>query len=138
MSLLSVERDTEILIDNQLRNLGWRNDPKSAERNVYQQRVKTESQRKKLHGMRPDYILYPSNSSTPLAVIEAKRQGRNIHEALRQGTEYAVRLDAPIVFATDGVFTKTIHTKVGRPLMLNGDELDELIRETLARISQTP
>ena len=132
MSLLSVERDTEILIDNQLHNLGWRNNPQSPGRNVYQQRVKTQAQRKKLQGMKPDYILYPSNSSTPLAVIEAKRQGRNIHEALRQGAEYATRLDAPIVFATDGVFTKTIHAKVGKPLMLNGEELDELIREALA------
>ena len=132
MSLLSVERDTEILIDNQLRNLGWHNDPQSPARNVYQQRVKTQAQRKKLHGMKPDYILYSSTSSTPLAVIEAKRQGRNIHDALRQGTEYAVRLDAPIVFATDGVFTKTIHAKVGKPLMLNGEELDELIREAMA------
>ena len=132
MPLLSVERDTEILIDNQLRNLGWHNDPRSPGRNVYQQRVKTQAQRKKLQGMKPDYVLYPSNSSTPLAVIEAKRQGRNVHEALRQGTEYAMRLDAPIVFATDGVFTKTIHTKVGHPLMLNGEDLDELIREALA------
>ena len=132
MSLLSVERDTEILIDNQLRNLGWSNDPRSPSRNVFQQRVKTKAQRQRLQGLKPDYILYPSNSSTPLAVIEAKRQGCNVHEALRQGTEYAARLDAPIVFATDGVFTKTVHTKVGKPLMLNGEELDELIREVLA------
>ncbi len=130
--MLSVERDTEILIDNQLRNLGWHNDPKSPDRNVFQQRVKTQAQRKKLQGLKPDYILYTSNSSTPIAVIEAKRQGRNIHEALRQGSEYAHRLDASIVFATDGVFTKTIHAKVGKPLMLNGEELDELIREALA------
>ena len=42
MPLLSVERDTEILIDNQLRNLGWQNDPHLPGRNVYQQRVKTQ------------------------------------------------------------------------------------------------
>jgi type I restriction enzyme M protein len=36
------------------------------------------------------------------------------------------------VFATDGVFTKTLHAKFGKPLMLNGEEVDELIRETLA------
>ena len=132
MPLLSVERDTEILIDNQLRNLGWQNDPHLPSRNVYQQRVKTQAQRAKLQGRRPDYILYHSNSSSPLAVIEAKRQGRNIHDALSQGVEYADRLDAPLVFATDGVFTKTIHTKVGKPLLLNGEELDELIREALA------
>ena len=132
MALLSVERDTEILIDNQLRNLGWNNDPQSSGRNVYQQRTKTERQRKLLQGLRPDYVLYPSNSDSPLAVIEAKRQGRSIHDALRQGVEYAARLDAPIVFATDGVFTKTIHAKIGKPLMLNGDDLDELVREALA------
>ena len=126
------ERDTEILIDNQLRNLGWENEPQSANRNVYQQRVKTQEQRQQLQGLKPDYVLYPSNSSAPLAVIEAKRKGRNIHDALRQGTEYANLLGAPLVFATDGVFTKTIHARVHKPLILNGEELDELIREALA------
>ncbi len=132
MPMLNVERDTEILIDNQLRNLGWRNDPHATNRNVYQQRVKTTEQRKQLQGGKPDYILYPSNSSSPLAIIEAKRQGRNIHDALIQGIGYADKLDAPIVFATDGVFTKTAHTKLGKPLILNGEEVDELIREQLA------
>ncbi len=132
MAQLAVERDTEILIDNQLKNLGWNNNPRSATRNVYQQRVKTEEQKKRLQGKRPDYILYPSNSNDPLAIIEAKRPGQNIHEALRQGAWYAERLEAPIVFATDGVFTKTVHIKINKPLMLNGEEVDELIREVLA------
>jgi len=132
MSLLSVERDTEILIDNQLKNLGWNNNPRAADRNVYQQRVKTDSQKRKLQGKRPDYILYPSRSDEPIAVIEAKRQGQNIHDALRQGISYAEQLGAPIVFATDGVFTKTVHVKSNKPLVLNGEEIDELIRETLA------
>lgn len=132
MSSLSVERDTEILIDNQLKNLGWNNNPRAADRNVFQQRVKTDAQKRQLHGKRPDYILYRSQSDEPLAVIEAKRQGQNIHDALRQGANYAEQLGAPIVFATDGVFTKTIHVKANRPLILNGEEIDELIRETLA------
>ncbi|MGP8173680.1 MAG: N-6 DNA methylase [Terracidiphilus sp.] len=132
MSLLNVERDTEVLIDNQLNNLGWHRDPHSALRNVFQQRVKTEEQRHMLQGKIPDYVLYPTNSNTPLAVIEAKRRGRNIYDALIQGVGYAEKLDAPIVFATDGVFTKTIHTKFAKPLMVNGEELDELIREALA------
>jgi type I restriction enzyme M protein len=132
MSLLNVERDTEILIDNQLNNLGWHRDPHSALRNVFQQRVKTDEQRRKLLGTIPDYVLYPTNSNTPLAVIEAKRKGRNIYDALVQGVGYAEKLGAPIVFATDGVFTKTIHTQFAKPLMLNGEELDELVREALA------
>ena len=132
MPSLVVERDTEVLIDNQLRNLGWNNDPHSKERNVYLQRVKTEEQRKKLEGRRPDYTLYPSKSDTPIAVIEAKKPGQNIHDAMNQGIWYAQRLDAPLVFATDGIFTKTMHVKVNKPLKLNGEEIDELIREVLA------
>ncbi|MCO6494486.1 MAG: N-6 DNA methylase [Bacteroidetes bacterium] len=130
--ILTIERDTEILIDNQLRNLGWNNDPKSKDRNVYQQRVKTESQKEKLQGKRPDYVLYKSGSNEPIAVIEAKKPGQNIQEAIKQGLDYASRIDAPVVFATDGVFTKSVHAKYNRPLLLNGDELDELVRETLA------
>lgn len=138
MTTLTVERDTEILIDTQLSNLGWNNNPRSKDRNVYLQRVRTEEQRARLEGRRPDYTLYQSHSDQPLAVIEAKKPGQNIHEAINQGLWYASRLDAPLVFATDGVFTKTLHTKLQRPLKLNGEELDELIRETLAlRFLQT-
>lgn len=129
---LTIERDTEILIDNQLRNLGWNNDPHSKDRNVFQQRVKTESQKDKLQGKRPDYVLYKTGSNEPLAIIEAKKPGQNIQEAIKQGLDYANRIGAPIVFATDGVFTKSVHAKFNRPLLLNGDELDELVRETLA------
>src|SRR5438128_1448271 len=118
--MLRVERDTEILIDTQLKNLGWNNDPFSQKRNVFQQRVKTEEQKQKLLGKRPDYTLYPSNSYDPLAIIEAKKPGQNIYDAIKQGMWYAERLNAPLVFATDGVFTKTVHTKFNKPLTLNG------------------
>jgi type I restriction enzyme M protein len=130
----AVERDTELMIDNQLRNLGWTCDPKASARNVYQQRPKTQAQHRRLGGKRPDYILYRSGSTEPIGVIEAKRQGWNIHQALEQGAQYADILDAPLVFATDGVFTKTLHLKARRPLLLNGEEVDELIREPLAWI----
>ena len=132
MTTLTVERDTEILIDNQLRNLGWDNDPRSKDRNVYLQRVRTREQRARLEGRRPDYTLYQSHSDQPIAVIEAKKPGQNIHEAINQGQWYASRLRAPLVFATDGVFTKTLHTELNQPLRLNGEELDELVHEPLA------
>jgi type I restriction enzyme M protein len=129
---MRIERDTEILIDNQLANLGWNNNPDAKDRNVYQQRVKTAEQKVKLKGRRPDYTLYPSNSNEPIAVIEAKKPGQNIQQALNQGVEYADVLGAPLVFATDGVFTKALHVKLKKPLRLNGEDIDELIRETLA------
>ncbi len=132
MATLAVERDTEIIIDNQLKNLGWDNNPHSSSRNVFLQRVKTDKQKKKLQGKRPDYVLYPTGSDTPLAIIEAKKPGQNIHDAMNQGIDYAKRIEAPIVFATDGIYTKTIHTEIHKPLRVNGEELDELIRETLA------
>lgn len=132
MRTLSIERDTEVLIDTQLTNLGWNANPHSKDRNVFQQRVKTEAQRTLLRGRKPDYVLYPSGDTSPLAIIEAKRPGRNIQEAVAQGLEYAALLDAPLVFATDGVFTKAVHAKNRKPLMLNGEELDELVREVLA------
>jgi hypothetical protein len=34
---LPLERDTETLIDRTLENLGWVDDPKSQDRNVYKQ-----------------------------------------------------------------------------------------------------
>lgn len=127
-----MERDTETLIDTQLRNLLWIEDPKNPKRNVYKQQPKTDEQKKKLRGLKPDYVLYRSDSDAPLIVIEAKKPRRNIHEALQQGMAYAERINAPIVFATDGVFTKTIHQVTKQPLLLNGNEIDEFIREVLA------
>ncbi|MFA5358572.1 MAG: N-6 DNA methylase [Patescibacteria group bacterium] len=129
---LSIERDTETLIDRTLENLGWVSDPKSHERNVYKQQPKTVEQKKALGGLRPDYVLYKSNSDQPIIVIEAKKTRKNIHEALKQGLDYAQKIKAPIVFATDGIFTKTLHIKTKKPLTLNGEELDELIKEYIA------
>lgn len=129
---LVVERDTEALIDNKLTNLGWCLDPHAANRNVYMQRVKTESQKALLAGKRPDYTLYPTGSDQPLAIIEAKKPGQKIGDAIQQGVEYAKRINAPIVFATDGIFTKSFHINTQTPLLLNGEEVDELLRETMA------
>ena len=36
-----IERDVETAIDLQLRNLGWEDNPKSINRNVYKQQPKT-------------------------------------------------------------------------------------------------
>jgi type I restriction enzyme M protein len=130
---MRIERDTELLIDNQLVNLGWDLSPNSKTRNVYQQRVKTTAQKKLLGGKRPDYVLYESNSSHPLAIIEAKRPGQNISTALLQGIDYAQKLKSPLVFATDGIFTKAFHVSYNRPLVLNGEQVDELIKESLLR-----
>lgn len=129
--LLTNERETETIIDQILKNKGWIDDPRSPERTVWKQGVKTKKQQKAIDGKRPDYVLYQKRSTTPLAVIEAKAQGKNIHTALEQGIQYARKIGAPLVFATDGVFTKSFHIVCNDSLFLNDEEIHELINYDL-------
>ena len=126
---MPLEAGTRVLIDRSLENLGWKFS--GTDQNVFFEQPKTEMERKKLGGKRPDYVLY-SKDSRPLIVIEAKKKGARIDTALEQGISYARVLGAPLVFATDGVFCKTFHTVANRPPVLNGEEIDEFIREALA------
>ena len=128
INTMPLETDTRLLIDRSLQNLGWKFE--GTERNVFFEQPKRETERKKLGGKRPDYVLY--SGEQPLIVIEAKRPGSRIDTALEQGIGYARELEAPLVFATDGVFCKAFHTGANRPPILNGDEIDEFIREALA------
>lgn len=129
MNTMPLEADTRVLIDTNLKNLGWVFSGK--EQNVFLERPKTDREKKNLKGKRPDYVLY-SKDGEPLIIIEAKRKGRKIDDALQQGIHYADSLGATLVFATDGVFCKSFHTKEHKSPLLNGNEVDELIRESLA------
>ena len=127
---MPLEAETRVLIDRSLENLGWKLSGK--DQNVYYEQPRTESEKKKLGGKRPDYVLYSKESDRPLIVIEAKKKGSRIDAALEQGIGYARAINAPLVFATDGVFCKAFHTDANRPPILNGEEIDEFIREALA------
>lgn len=127
---MPLEAETRVLIDRSLENLGWKF--KGKDKNVFFEQPRTESERKKLDGKRPDYVLYSKDSDKPLIVIEAKKKGSRIDAALEQGISYARALEAPLVFATDGVFCKAFHTVANRAPILNGEEVDEFIREALA------
>lgn len=127
---MPLEADTRVLIDNSLESLGWK--LKGKGKNVYFEQPRTEAEHKMLGGKRPDYVLYSEGSDKPLIVIEAKKKGSRIDDALEQGIGYARTLGAPLVFATDGVFCKSFHTIANRPPILNGEEVDEFIREALA------
>ncbi len=125
------ERDVETRLDKQLSKLGWIDDITNSNRNVFKQGVKTEEQRKALKGKVPDYVLYQTNSTSPIAVIEAKRPGRDAEAALKQCREYAEKLNAPIIYTTDGIFTKTLKIPENKPLIYNGNELDYFLPEKL-------
>lgn len=130
MNTMPLEADTRLLIDTNLANLGWSLTGK--DKNVFVEQPRTEEERKQLKGKRPDYVLYSKESERPLIIIEAKKKGEKIDKALEQGIDYARALNAPLVFATDGVFCKAYHTGANRAPILNGEEIDEFIRETLA------
>jgi len=130
MNTMPLEAATRQLIDTNLKNLGWEFAGKS--QNVYLEQPKTEAERKKLGGKRPDYVLYSKESDKPLIVIEAKKKGERIDTALEQGIFYAKQLEAPLVYATDGVFCKSFHTLGNTTPKLNGEDVDEFIREALA------
>ncbi len=130
INTMPLEAETRVLINRSLENLGWKLNGK--DQNVYYEQPKTEAEKKKLKGKRPDYVLYSKESDKPLIVIEAKKKGSRIDTALEQGINYARAIEAPLVFATDGVFCKAFHTVANRPPILNGEEIDEFIREALA------
>ena len=127
---MPLEAETRVLIDRSLENLGWKLNGK--DQNVYYEQPRSEAEKKKLGGKRPDYVLYSKESDKPLIVMEAKKKGSRIDAALEQGISYARVIEAPLVFATDGVFCKAFHTVANRPPILNGEEIDEFIREALA------
>lgn len=130
MNTMPLEAETRILINRNLEHLGWKLSGK--DQNVFYEQPKSEDEKKKLGGKRPDYVLYSKESDRPLIVIEAKKKGSRIDAALEQGIHYARAINAPLVFATDGVFCKAFHTDANRPPLLNGEEVDEFIREALA------
>lgn len=127
---MPLEAETRVLINRSLENLGWKLNGK--DQNVYYEQPRSETEKKRLGGKRPDYVLYSKESDKPLIVIEAKKKGSRIDAALEQGISYARVIEAPLVFATDGVFCKAFHTVANRPPILNGEEIDEFIREALA------
>lgn len=126
VNTMPLEAETRVLIDNALTNLGWK--LKGKDKNVFFEQPKTETERKRLDGKRPDYVLYSKESDKPLIVIEAKKKGSRIDSALDQGKSYAHAIDVPLVFATDGVFCRAFHTTANRPPILNREEVDEFIR----------
>jgi len=126
------EQQTEWVISNSLVNNGWVIDEK-AEKNVYFQKARPEHQSKleiisKKRGYKkPDYILY--HQTKPIGIIEAKAGGKPLKEALKQATEYAEMLGAPLIFASNGAYVETNHLfkNLTKQLFINGEEVNRLI-----------
>lgn len=126
----SLESGVRKKIDLSLKSLGWITDEESPDCNVYTERPKTQEQKKKLKGKKPDYILYKTNTDVPTAVIEAKRKGQSLNSALQQAIKkYAIPLEIPLVFTTDGTLFKAFHLKENKELKVDGQVAIELFSE---------
>jgi len=116
------EADIRLEIDEALKNKGWK--LSGEEKNVFTEQSSSAG--------RADYILKPCNRTHPLVIIEAKRRGKDLNEALKQALKYAEQFNSPIAYASDGSTIKTIHVKTLKPLILDGEEIDEFLSEDLA------
>ena len=123
------EPQTEYVINIALEKKGWCIDGNDPAKNVYFRTPKLASQKKKLKGGIPDYILYQSNTDIPIAIIEAKKGGVDLTSALEQATKYAELLKAPLIFATNGAYCESRFLNNGKELILNEEEVREIIRE---------
>ena len=113
----------------QLSNLGWIFD--GDDRNVYLEgECKTEEQKKKLNGLRPDFILYKKGGMEPLGIIESKKQGENLEAGLKQGQAYAKLLGVNAVFATDSYVVKS-STADGNDLTIDSLKIQDIVGEGL-------
>ena len=112
----------------QLENLGWVVDEMNTECNVFQQRPKTEAERKRLRGKAPDFVLYQRGTNTPIGVIEAKRPNQYLTKALDEAEEkYAEPLDAPLIFAYNDTYVATRYLRNGRPLKIDGEDVRQFV-----------
>lgn len=125
-----LESSTRKKIDSWLKELDWNIDEEDVNCNIFTERAKTEAQNKNLKGKKPDYVLYRSNSDEPIAIIEAKRKGQSLNDALNQAIElYAKPLKINIIFAIDGSFVKSFELREGKELTIDDEPLRELISE---------
>ena len=129
-----LESATRKVIDETLKNLGWKTNEFGKDCNVFTERPRTEKEREKIKnkfpkGKFPDYVLYSSDDFKPIAIIEAKRQGQNLKKALEQAKEYAECLDINIIFAIDGSIIESREVKTENNLKFDGLMITELINE---------
>lgn len=140
MSIYRLEASVVHSICTQLENLGWVVDEKDPRNNVTQQRVKTLAQQERLKNANsgrlrfPDFVLYESGTNDVIGVIEAKRPGESLENALRQAEErYAAPLNAPLIFAYNDTFVATRYLHNSRSLKIDGEDIRQFIDHYTSR-----
>ena len=127
-----LESSTRKKIDQILQNLGWETNESLKKCNIFTERAKTTEQNKKFKGKNPDYVLYKSGTDLPIGIIEAKRSGQNLKNALEYSIKhYAEPLGVNILFITDGTIVETYNRKSKSNLKLDGQLITDFISEKL-------
>lgn len=128
-----LEWHTRSQIDLRLRNLGWNLNEKDPNCNVYQGHPKTKEEQELLGGKCPDYILYEEGTTKAIGVIEAKKPGEDLDQAMDQAVNrYAKKIDAPLAFAFNDTFVQSIFIPKYRPLKIDGEELQDFVDQYTA------
>lgn len=123
-----LEAHTRNQINLRLKNLGWNLDEKDPRCTVTQEQAKTDKLNALFQGKKPDYVLYDSDGKQPIGVIEAKRPGEDLNEAMRQAIElYGKPLGVPLAFAFNDTFVTAKHINQNRPLKIDGEELQDFV-----------
>lgn len=103
MSKPFAESDTRLKIIDPILKAKWGLERMTTEKPFTDGQVLVSDSDKPKRGkmLRADYVLfYPANK--PLAVVEAKREGRTAAQGLQQAIKYATILDAPFAYTTNG------------------------------------
>jgi len=128
-----LEEHTRNQINIRLMNLHWNLNEKDPKCDVTQGQARTDQQNALFSGKNPDYVLYETNTTNPIGVIEAKRPGEDLDTAMGQAIErYAKPLNAPLAFAFNDTFVTAKHIFQDRPLKVDGEELQDFIDQFMA------
>lgn len=97
------EEDTKLRYINPAILAKWNPDRIEMEHHINDGRIELQNGRirRSSNRCKPDYILRSFNGF-PLAVVEAKKAILDMAEGMSQGESYALKLDAPFAYATNG------------------------------------
>ncbi len=131
-----IEAEVRLRIDRSLRSKGWMLEAEASERNVFlEQSVRdhlSQAAANSLGQKSPDYTLF--DGKLPIAVVEVKKSAvTDLSAALSQARDYAIRIGARVVFATNGITLKSEFVDDGKPLYLNGVEITEFLPLNILR-----
>lgn len=129
--MFPLEANTRSNFDQILINLGYEIDETKKDCNVFKERAKTPEQNKLFKRKRPDYVIYQTNTDRPIAVVEAKKIGSDINEALEQAIRYATLLSCPLAFATNDTSVIGYHVEQDSFLKIDGAEVQQFVSEEI-------